>query len=249
MAITTPSMGLKRWDQPNDVFSYTELSDNFAALDTHDHSPGKGVQIPTAGIVNLAVDTNKLANNAVTDAKVLAATITDAKLLSPSNLTWRPMFDATGFFTPATVTGAGVYIFNLDGTVFPAGVSSTGAKTALWASSTDYSVNGKSTQLRLRSLISTGSTASAVNFSPGFYPVTTVAGTPTAWTYTLGTVITNSTFTYTTPATNSGFTGNSNSFAMSTLPSNHLTTAVAVSGAMAANSSVQIHVWVEMRFV
>ena len=84
MAITTPSMGLKRWDQPNDVFSYVELSDNFSLIDTHDHSSGKGVQIPTAGIQNLAVTDTKLAANAVTDTKIAANAVSAGKLLDAS---------------------------------------------------------------------------------------------------------------------------------------------------------------------
>jgi hypothetical protein len=82
MAITTPSMGLKRWDQPNDIFSYVELSDNLALLDAHDHSAGKGVQIPTAGIVNNAIDATKLADNAVTATKIPVASITGDRLVN-----------------------------------------------------------------------------------------------------------------------------------------------------------------------
>lgn len=78
--ITTPSMGLKRWDQPNDVFSYTELSDNFAAIDSHDHSSTKGVQVPTGGVANLAIDNTKIAANAVDGGKIAAASISASHL-------------------------------------------------------------------------------------------------------------------------------------------------------------------------
>src|SRR4051794_6322904 len=80
MAITTPSMGLKRWDQPNDIFSYVELSDNFALLDNHDHSSGKGVQIPTAGIANLAITDTKIATNAVTNGKIINDAVDASKI-------------------------------------------------------------------------------------------------------------------------------------------------------------------------
>ena len=80
--ITTPSMGLKRWDQPNDIFSYTELSDNWAAIDAHDHTTGKGVQVPSGGIANLAVTEPKIANDAVTTNKIAADAVTDTKILN-----------------------------------------------------------------------------------------------------------------------------------------------------------------------
>src|SRR5687767_4898268 len=92
--ITTPSMGLKRWDQPNDVFSYIELSDNFNLLDLHDHSSGKGVQIPTAGIVNNAIDATKLADNAVTATKIPNASVADSKLVSPNSGVYRTFVQA-----------------------------------------------------------------------------------------------------------------------------------------------------------
>lgn len=80
--ITTPSMGLKRWDQPNDVFSYVELSDNFNLLDLHDHTSSKGVQIPTGGLANLAVTNTKIANDAVDASKIATGAVGSTELAS-----------------------------------------------------------------------------------------------------------------------------------------------------------------------
>jgi hypothetical protein len=53
MSIKVPTRNTKNWDD--------ELLATFTSLDAHDHTSGKGVQIPTAG----------LANDAVTGAKIL----------------------------------------------------------------------------------------------------------------------------------------------------------------------------------
>jgi hypothetical protein len=70
MANTLPNMGLKQWNLAPDTFSYTELAQNFQLLDDHDHTTGKGLQIPTGGIANLAVTTGKVADGAITTAKL-----------------------------------------------------------------------------------------------------------------------------------------------------------------------------------
>lgn len=69
MARTTVPMGLKVWDSPLDNFHYTDLRDNWDAIDTHDHTTTKGVQIPAGGIQNGAISTAKLADDSVTQAK------------------------------------------------------------------------------------------------------------------------------------------------------------------------------------
>lgn len=92
MSTTSTNLSLVRWTSINDTFNHTELANNFAAIDTHDHTgaPSKGLQIPTAGLANLAVTsskladlsvaTGKIANSAVTSAKIGAAQVTPEKL-------------------------------------------------------------------------------------------------------------------------------------------------------------------------
>lgn len=100
MALTTPKMGLRAWDQPSDAFDHDQLADNMAKLDFHDHSPGRGQQIPTEGIRDGAITsaklsgtisvadgsitTAKLADNAVTTAKIQNLAVTDAKVANSS---------------------------------------------------------------------------------------------------------------------------------------------------------------------
>lgn len=60
MATTSPSMGLKIWNLLGDPYDHSQLADNWAKVDQHDHSEGKGVQIPTAGIADGAISSAKL---------------------------------------------------------------------------------------------------------------------------------------------------------------------------------------------
>jgi hypothetical protein len=48
-------MGLYTWNKPLDPYDYVQLTDNWNRVDYHDHTPGRGVQIPSAGIAPGAV--------------------------------------------------------------------------------------------------------------------------------------------------------------------------------------------------
>lgn len=198
MAITTPSMGLKRWDQPNDVFSYVELSDNFAALDIHDHTTGKGVQIPTGGIANLAVDNTKLANNAVTNTKVLDATLADAKLASPNNGSYRNLFSVSHRMTSADISGTTYIAANSTG--FQSGNTTSSMIPMFPFMPTHYSVTGKTLQLRLTvgGIINATGPANTISF--GLRPITSLGGGSGAITYSAGAVVGGTTLNFASPA-------------------------------------------------
>lgn len=55
MALTTPKMGLRTWNLPGDPYDHNQLTDNFAKVDYHDHTLGRGVQLTTASIANGAI--------------------------------------------------------------------------------------------------------------------------------------------------------------------------------------------------
>lgn len=90
MAITSPNMGLKVWNLLTDPYDHAQLADNWAKVDQHDHSTGKGAQIPTGGIADGAVTADKidpsalptlvLADDSVTTAKILNGAVTTGKL-------------------------------------------------------------------------------------------------------------------------------------------------------------------------
>lgn len=61
MANPTRNMLLQMWDQINDLWFSDTLVDNFERIDKHDHSDGRGVQIPAEGIADGAITLPKLA--------------------------------------------------------------------------------------------------------------------------------------------------------------------------------------------
>lgn len=62
MATVLPKMGLRAWTQLSDPYDHDQLADNMMKLDFHDHSPGRGSQLPTEALNNEAVTSAKLSN-------------------------------------------------------------------------------------------------------------------------------------------------------------------------------------------
>jgi hypothetical protein len=73
-------MGLTAWDLGDDPYDHSQLANNFVAIDQHDHSSGKGVQIPSAGLKDRSVTTIKIALQAVTSAELSDNSVSNAKL-------------------------------------------------------------------------------------------------------------------------------------------------------------------------
>jgi len=63
MAANTPNMGLATWNLLLDPYNFTQLATNWLRLDQHDHTGGRGVQIPMGGIAPGAVGPAQLASN------------------------------------------------------------------------------------------------------------------------------------------------------------------------------------------
>lgn len=81
----TSNMGLTAWDQSDDPYDHTQLASNFTAIDGHDHTPSKGVPIPSAGLADGSVTTNKIATNAINPVTHLpAASIPQSRLANDS---------------------------------------------------------------------------------------------------------------------------------------------------------------------
>ena len=58
-------MGLYTWDQLGDSYNYAQLAQNFQTLDFHDHSAGRGTQIPAGGLAPGAVLSSNIAANQI----------------------------------------------------------------------------------------------------------------------------------------------------------------------------------------
>ena len=99
MAITTSNMGLRVWDQLNDPYDHDQLANNWAKVDLHDHTPGRGIQIPTEGIADGAVTSDKISSSVsfVPDADSL----TTSQFVSADR---NKYFGSRGKFTPSVAT-------------------------------------------------------------------------------------------------------------------------------------------------
>src|SRR3954465_7042077 len=61
MPFVSPKMSLRVWNLLTDLYNHSQLADNWMRVDQHDHTPGRGVQIPTEGIADGAVTEAKIA--------------------------------------------------------------------------------------------------------------------------------------------------------------------------------------------
>src|SRR5262245_9696364 len=92
--IITPNLNLTVWNLLTDPYDNSQLADNWARVDQHDHSPGKGVQIDGAtGIVDGSITPAKLnsvfmtpSDNSITTAKIGDSAVTADKLADADKL-------------------------------------------------------------------------------------------------------------------------------------------------------------------
>jgi microcystin-dependent protein len=84
MAFTTPNLALNVWNLTTDPYDHEELAENWAKVDEHDHSTGKGKQIPTGGIEDAAITADKIAPSAIPSLTVDDGSIGPAKLAENS---------------------------------------------------------------------------------------------------------------------------------------------------------------------
>lgn len=73
--ITTPNMGLFAWDLSKDKFSHEQLSENFRAIDLHNHSKGRGVQLSGESLFPESIENEQLAREAVEGKNVKQHTL------------------------------------------------------------------------------------------------------------------------------------------------------------------------------
>ncbi len=232
MALTTPKMSLSVWNQLTDPYDHAQLADNWSKVDFHDHTPGRGVLIPTEGI----------ADGAVTAAKL-------ASTLDPSlgYAVYKDILRGSGNLTGAT---ANTYPVPWNG----AANLSTGAQPtkpiAFYIDLADYAVTGRSTVLRIRFSILVNNTAPTINFVAGLYPISTYGGVAAETSLgTLGTVTSGSTATINTPAAGPGAIAPVVSSDFAFPSAGWYVLGIAASGAQAANSHVTTDINLQVRQV
>lgn len=118
----TPNMGLSSWDLGTDPYDHAQLSNNFKTIDDHDHTPGpphRGKQIPSAGILDGAVTTAKIAGNAVIPTSHIPVDSIPQSRLADNSVGPGELQD--GAVDTAAIANGAVTIDKLDGTVVPLG--------------------------------------------------------------------------------------------------------------------------------
>lgn len=184
MALTSPKMGLRIWDALSDPYDHNQLADNWSKVDFHDHTPGRGVQIPTEGI----------ADGAVTSVKMAAAIDPAGAYTMYKNL-------IIGYGAINSNVAAATYQMGISADVagITAGSSLTTMANTFYLDLSDFTVAGRTTKIRVRGSVLVGNAAAAgTNITINLQPVTALSGA----TATLGAAIV-SVPTFTTPALNS----------------------------------------------
>lgn len=106
MARTTTNLGLKVWDNALDEFHWTELRDNWDAIDIHDHTGGvKGLPIGATALQAGAVIANKIAVNAIASDKLQDSAVITAKIAAANVTKSRLATDALDAFLKLAATG------------------------------------------------------------------------------------------------------------------------------------------------
>jgi len=106
------NMGLN-WPDVGDSTYPAETDVAVGKVDAHDHSSGKGVLIPAAGLASNSVTTVKIADANVTTDKIADANVTTAKILD-ANVTTSKIADAA--ITQAKRASLGQQISSSSGT-------------------------------------------------------------------------------------------------------------------------------------
>lgn len=191
MALTSPHMALRIWNLITDLFDHDQLADNFAKLDLHDHTLGRGVQIPSDGIMDGAITATKL------------ATALDP---SPAYTTWKINRHVGGSIPNGATIGT-AYMLPLapSSGVAIAGTASSALGFPFYIDPAEFNVSGRTTVFRIRNTVLTNATAPASTFTFAIQPVATWnVGGPAAGTLgnvgTLGGQVVNSTAAVVAPA-------------------------------------------------
>lgn len=242
MASTTVNMSLKTWDSVNDLFSHSDLKGNFDKLDTHDHTSGKGVQIPAAGIANLAIGTAHIQDGAVTNAKLATSLTSDYEYAFSS---YRMIRGVSSYFTPST--SGGTYLLSENAMISnPAALAANPGMMTFYFDPADYAATPRTTRLRVRVACLTNATAPTVTTTVGLYPITATAGASTAYVQvTMGTVVSGSTVTFANPGALSRNQGGSGDFVAPA--AGYYALGIVVSGPPAPNSTVAINAQLQLR--
>lgn len=116
----TPNMGLTAWDLGTDPYDHSQLASNFSQIDLHNHTSGKGLQIPTDGIQNSAVTSVKIAGNAVLPTTHIPTDSIPQSRLATDSVGNDELQDNS--ITTANISDGAVTLQKLDPSIMPIGM-------------------------------------------------------------------------------------------------------------------------------
>jgi hypothetical protein len=117
---TTPNMGLTAWDLGADSYDHSQLATNFNLLDLHNHTTGKGLQIPTEGIASAAITSTKIATDAVVPTTHIPVDSIPQSRLAPDSVGNSELQD--GSVTGPIIVDGSITSAKLDPTILPVGM-------------------------------------------------------------------------------------------------------------------------------
>lgn len=204
MAATAPNMGLKVWNLLTDSYDHAQLAENLAKIDQHNHTEGKGVQIPTGGLENGSVSASKIGNEQVSPEKLTTSATEGVGINTPSR-TYRSFSSNEATYSSSTTS----YTLVDSGTVYvPTNGRLMASYVALHKSTTSNgSIQIFVDEVELKLLV-IGGVASAMvpgvsEFGSFFGPLTTVGGSSSAFSVGKG-VTADSSYVTTGMATQGG---------------------------------------------
>lgn len=149
-------MGLITWNLLTDFFNHSQLKANFDALDEHDHTAGKGVQIPAGGLAPNSVTASTLAPLSVQAASLGNGSVTDAKLASSNNPAFKHLISGYASINSGLSTGSTYYPSAYSGiTASP----NSNSPVSIVLRAADLAVPGKTTRLMIKGGLVSNATA------------------------------------------------------------------------------------------
>lgn len=153
----------------------------------------------------------------------------DTGLASPNNSAYRTIFSGGPNQQNGTVAASTRYFVATEKEI--EATATNGRALLFYFAKADYEVAGKTQKLRLRAQTITGTTAPAVTYTFGLYPLSSVSG----GTFTVGSVASGSTVAFATPSGNTLNQANSGDF---TIPADgYYAVGIVISGSTAAGSA------------
>jgi hypothetical protein len=229
MAFTSAKMSLRVWNLLTDLYDHAQLADNWAKIDYHDHSPGKGVQVPTEG----------LADGAVTSPK-LASTVDPSGAFNTYRTYWR------GVANMAVAQASGTYIIYSSGVL--ANTSAGSAIGMFYIDPADFVNPGRTATMRTEINVGTNAVAptGGTTFIAGLYGVASISGASgTQPALTLGSLVGSSSAVVGSPPANAVTRAVSSDFPVPT--SNIYAFAVVTSAALPAGSAATLECRIAVR--